>query len=446
MTDLQFDQRHLWHPYTRLHSKATLPLVERAEGCTLYTRDHGPLIDAMSSWWSVIHGYNRPELNKAIEDQLGKMAHVMFGGLTHQPAIDLGKKLVDITPPELDAVFFSDSGSVAVEVALKMAVQYWQGREKPHKRQFATLRSGYHGDTFATMSMSDPDDGMHKRFHGLLHEPIFLDAPPLGFEADDHVVADYLRKSKKNLQQNRDKVAALVLEPIMQNAGGMRVYSPEILAGLHDICKELDILLILDEIATGFGRTGRLFAYEWAGICPDILCLGKALTGGYLSLAATIAKSSLAPDIEGPDHAPLMHGPTFMANPLATAAANASIELLLSSNWQQKIKNIARQLREGLSSLFALPQVEAIIVKGAMAAIHLDHPVDAARVQQIGFEHGVWIRPFRNLIYTMPPYSISESELAKVIEVITRSARGMRPAIALRRDNLAIARRDKPST
>lgn len=422
MTDLSFDQHHLWHPYTRLGADVELPFVERAEGCTLYTKDHGPLIDAMSSWWSVVHGYNRPELNQAITDQLGKMAHVMFGGLTHQPAIDLGRKLVEITHPDLDAVFFSDSGSVAVEVGLKMAVQYWQGLGKPRKRTFATLRSGYHGDTFATMSMSDPNDGMHRRFHGLLHEPLFLDPPPLGFETDDLAVSNYLRKSRKTLNQHREELAALVLEPIMQNAGGMRVYSPKILAGLHDTCRELGILLIFDEIATGFGRTGRLFAYEWAEICPDILCLGKALTGGYLSLAATLTKSTLAPGIEGPEHAPLMHGPTFMANPLAASVAKASIDLLLSSNWSQKVEGIAQQLHEGLSPLIGLPQVDAIIVQGGMAAIHLDRPADAPRIQQIGFDHGVWIRPFRNLIYTMPPYIISRSELAKVIEVMTSSA------------------------
>ncbi|MEM6877161.1 MAG: adenosylmethionine--8-amino-7-oxononanoate transaminase [Bacteroidota bacterium] len=423
MTDIHFDQQHLWHPYTRLRGNAPIPFVERAEGCILHTRDHGTLIDAMSSWWSVIHGYNRPELNAAIENQLSKMAHVMFGGLTHQPAIDLGRKLIEITHDDLDAVFFSDSGSVAVEVALKMAVQYWQGLGLSQKRQFATLRSGYHGDTFATMSMSDPNDGMHLRFKGLLHGPIFLDPPPLGMEVGDDVVADYLRKSEETLRHNQERLAALVLEPIMQNAGGMRVYSPKILAGLHRICKKLGILLVLDEIATGFGRTGRLFAHEWAEICPDILCLGKALTGGYLSLAATVAKSSLASGIEGPEQAPLMHGPTFMANPLATAVANASIQLLLSGHWHQKVNAIEQQLRKGLSHLIGLPQVDAIIVQGAMAAIHLNRPVNAPQVQQIGFDQGVWIRPFRNLIYTMPPYIISEEELGRVMEVMSRSAR-----------------------
>lgn len=393
-------------------------MVTSASGCVLQTEPYGPLIDAMSSWWAVIHGYNQPKLNSAIEAQLPKMAHVMFGGLTHEPAIALGQRLLALTHPDLDAVFFSDSGSLAVEVALKMALQYWQGKGHPEKKRLATLRAGYHGDTFATMSMSDPNDGMHRRFSGLLHQPVFLDRPPLGFQATEAVVGEYLRKCKKTLQAEQQQLAALVLEPIVQNAGGMNVYSPDILSGLAAICEELDLLLILDEIATGFGRSGRLFAYEWASICPDILCLGKALTGGYLSLAATLAKSSLAPYIEGAEGAPLMHGPTYMGNPLATAVASASIDLLLENDWQKQVGRIEQQLKEQLADLEALPQVQAVVVQGALAAIHLDRPVDTKKVQEQAFRRGVWIRPFRNLIYTMPPYVITEEELGQITALI----------------------------
>ena len=418
MPDFKFDQDHLWHPYSRLKSSEPLPLVTSAKGCVLQTNPHGPLIDAMSSWWAVIHGYNQPRLNAALEAQLPKMAHVMFGGLTHEPAIELGKRLVALTHPELDAVFFSDSGSVAVEVALKMALQYWQGKGLTSKKRIATLRSGYHGDTFATMSMSDPEDGMHRRFSSLLHEPVFLPRPPLGFQTTEEVSGAYLRECKKILQSDQNNLAALVLEPIVQNAGGMNVYSPEILRGLAALCEEMDILLILDEIATGFGRSGRLFAYEWADICPDILCLGKSLTGGYLSLAATMAKSSLAPFIEGEEGAPLMHGPTYMGNPLATSVASASIDLLLENDWQHQVQRIEQQLSEELADLVALPQVQAVVVQGALAAIHLDRGVDANKVQAVAFQRGVWIRPFRNLIYTMPPFVISPEQLKCVTDLI----------------------------
>ena len=415
-----FDRDHLWHPYTSLSNQTTgqdgLPVVVGASGCEIELADGRKLVDGMASWWAAIQGYNHPELNQAITDQLDDFAHVMFGGLTHKPAVDLGKRILELTSPSLEAIFYSDSGSVAVEVALKMALQYWQGVGRPEKTGLMTLRKGYHGDTFATMAMSDPDDGMHARFSGLMVQPIFLDRPPMGY--DLAVPQSYFDHLDAQFEQFASTTAALVMEPIVQNAGGMNIYNPKILSYLRKLCDEHDVLLVLDEIATGFGRTGKLFGYSHSAIEPDILCIGKALTAGYLSFAATVTTRKVAEGAAGPSNDPLMHGPTYMGNPLAASVAAKNLEIISRGDWQSQVSGIETQLRTELAACSALVGVKDLRVLGAIGVVELDSLVDVPKVTRFVKDRGVWLRPFRNLIYCMPPYVISDQELGKVTQAI----------------------------
>jgi adenosylmethionine-8-amino-7-oxononanoate aminotransferase len=371
----------------------------------------------MASWWCAIHGYNVPRLNAAIEQQLGHMSHVMFGGLTHEPAAKLAKKLLDITPSDMNHVFFTDSGSVAVEVAIKMALQYWQAKGHGKKSRLLTIRNGYHGDTFAAMSVCDPVSGMHYLFADTLAKQFFADAPTA---QNDHEWDDsQINSFRSKIELHHDEIAAVILEPIVQGAGGMRFYAPEFLRQVRELCDQFEVLLIVDEIATGFGRTGTMFASEQANIQPDIMCLGKALTGGYLTLAAVLCSISVCDGIHADGHGVLMHGPTFMANPLACAVALASINLLLESPWQQRIACIEQQLNESLAKCREMPSVADIRVKGAIGVIEMKDAVDVKQVQNRLIEQGVWLRPFGRLIYTMPPYTVSPSQLKSVCDAMT---------------------------
>lgn len=418
--DLQFDYDHLWHPYT----SATHPLpvypVRSANGCRIVLESGLELIDGMASWWCAIHGYNRPELNEAAKKQLEDMSHVMFGGLTHEPAIRLGQKLVDLTPAQLQHVFFADSGSVSVEVALKMALQFWQSQGLTEKTQFLSLRSGYHGDTLGAMSVCDPVTGMHSLFAGILPKQLFTEAPRCGFYTEWDEA--YLENFKHQITANADKLAAVILEPIVQGAGGMRIYTPEFLRRVRELCDTYGVLLICDEIATGFGRTGKMFASEWAGISPDIMCVGKALTGGYLTLAATLATTGVARTISA-DGGVMMHGPTFMANPLACAVAHASLEILAQGLWQKQVQAIQKHLEIGLQPCAKLPQVAEVRVLGAIGVVEMRNPVDVAGIQKKFVARGVWVRPFNKCVYVMPPYIITSDELEQVIQAIVAVVR-----------------------
>ena len=411
----EFDKQHILHPYAPSTPLAEMELVQSASGVYLELDSGKKIIDGMSSWWSVIHGYNVPELNAAASEQLSKMSHVMFGGLTHEPAIKLSKTLLEITEKSLEYIFFSDSGSVSVEVALKMAFQYWNSQGNEQKIKILAFNKGYHGDTFGAMSVCDPITGMHSAFEGVLHKNIFAEVPAcmFGEQWDEKYIEDF----KTKLQENHTKIAAVILEPIVQGAGGMRIYSPEFLKRVRELCSEYNVLLILDEIATGFGRTGKLFAYEHAGVAPDILCVGKALTGGYMSLAATLTSKKVMQGIEANENV-LMHGPTFMANPLACAVANASLELLLSSPWEERVDKIQAQLHKELSKCEELKIVKEVRTLGAIGIVELHKDVDLGFMTPAFIREGVWVRPFLNLVYIMPPFVIKQEELTHLTSAI----------------------------
>ncbi|MGR5446309.1 adenosylmethionine--8-amino-7-oxononanoate transaminase [Vibrio jasicida] len=413
--DLAFDRQHIWHPYTSTLTPLTCYPVESANGVHIKLEDGTKLVDGMSSWWSTIHGYNHPHLNQAAHQQIDQVSHVMFGGITHQPAISLCKKLLSLVPSNLEHVFLADSGSVAVEVSLKMALQYWhaKGERRP---KFLTLRHGYHGDTFAAMSVTDPDNSMHSLYKGFLPEHIFTESPTCGFwdEWKSEDLADFEHK----IETHHQELAAVILEPIVQGAGGMRIYHPEFLKGVRRLCDKYGLLLIADEIATGFGRTGKLFACEHADIQPDILCVGKALTGGYMTLSATLASKHVADTVCGGDAGCFMHGPTFMGNPLACAVATASLELIEQGNWQQQTQQIEALFSELLPKLKEYELVKNTRWLGAIGVVETHRPVNMETIQALFVEHGVWIRPFGKLIYMMPPFISKPEDIEKLVDAI----------------------------
>jgi adenosylmethionine-8-amino-7-oxononanoate aminotransferase len=421
MIDLDFDRRHLWHPYTSMHDPLPVYPVAGASGAELFLEDGTVLVDGMASWWSAIHGYRHPVLDAAVRSQLDSMAHVMFGGLTHAPAVELGKQLVALTPAGLERVFLCDSGSVSVEVAIKMALQYWIARGKSGKHRLLSIRNGYHGDTFAAMSVCDPVTGMHHLFSNVLKAQLFSDAPQIPFGLQDPDPA--LASMQLQLEQHHEEVAAVILEPIVQGAGRMYFHTPAFLRGVRELCNRYGVLLIADEIATGFGRSGKLFACEHAGISPDILCLGKALTGGYMTLAATLCTDEIASTISR-EGGVFMHGPTFMGNPLACATALASVNLLVNSPWQENISRIETRLSSTLAACADEDSVNNVRVLGAIGVVEMLAPVDMAQAQAFFVARGVWLRPFGRLLYTMPPYIISEAQLDTITAAMVEFTRG----------------------
>lgn len=414
MTSLEDrDRAVVWHPYAPPRA-SPLFAVDSASGVRLRLTDGRELIDGMSSWWSTIHGYRHPHIEQALHAQLERLPHVMFGGLTHEGAVRLCERLVAASPPGLERVFLSDSGSVAVEIAIKMALQVWQSRGRPEKRRLLTIRGGYHGDTFGAMAVCDPVTGMHGLFEGVLPGHLFAPRPEGRFGGPP--APGDVEGIARLLDEHRDALAAVILEPIVQGAGGMWFYSADYLAQVRTLCDAADVLLIADEIATGFGRTGRLFACEYANVRPDILCVGKALTGGSMTMAATLATGAVAEDLGGGEAGVFMHGPTFMANPLACAAANASLDLLDAGDWRVQVPRIEAQLARELEACRGLPAVKDVRVLGAIGVVELHAPVDMAVVQPAFVEQGIWIRPFGELVYTMPPFVIDEADLRRLTE------------------------------
>ncbi|MBB2910231.1 adenosylmethionine-8-amino-7-oxononanoate aminotransferase [Streptosporangium becharense] len=419
------DLAHVWHPYAPMPGRQRPLVVESASGVRLRLAEEiegvSEVVDGMSSWWAAIHGYRHPVLDEAVRDQLGRMSHVMFGGLTHEPAVRLATTLVEMTPAPLRHVFLCDSGSVSVEVAVKMCLQYWRSLGRPEKRKLATWRGGYHGDTFMPMSVCDPEGGMHSLWTGVLTPQVFADRPPAGFDAGVDPV--YARHLTEVIERHAGELAAVIVEPVVQGAGGMRFHDPGYLRVLREVSRANDVLLVFDEIATGFGRTGALFAADHAGVDPDVMCVGKGLTGGYMSMAAALCTHEIADGIGRGEFPVLAHGPTFMGNPLASAVACASLGLLLRGGWEQDVKRIETGLTLGLSPARDLPGVADVRVLGAIGVVQLDHRVDMEAATRAALREGVWIRPFRDMIYTMPPYVTDDEDLARICSAILAAAR-----------------------